>query len=71
MVRHEAAEAVGAIGCEDYENMMKKMEEEDPHIEVRETAHLAYQRIIFFKNRMGDEYQHNAFGSGSYAIIIN
>ena len=64
MVRHEAAEAVGAIGCPDFEEIMKKMEHDDPHIEVRETAHLAYQRIKFFKNLQGDKYQHNEFGSG-------
>merc|ERR1711990_1281618 len=63
VVRHEAAEAVGAIGCPDFEDIMRRMEKEDPHIEVRETAHLAHRRIKFFKEYMGEKYKFNDFGS--------
>jgi len=62
VVRHEAAEAVGAIGCPGYEELMEKMEKEDPHVEVRETAHLAHQRLKYFRES-GAKEEKNDFGS--------
>jgi len=63
VVRHEAAEAIGAIGCEKFEEWMETLEANDPDIEVRETAHLAHRRIKFFKEYMGEKYKFNDFGS--------
>ena len=64
VVRHEAAEAVGAIGCDGYEQFMADLEQNDPHVEVRETAHLAYQRLKFVKNATGQDFTSSDFGSG-------
>lgn len=44
MVRHEAAEAIGAIGLNESINYLKKFEK-DPVREVRETVELAIKRI--------------------------
>jgi len=63
VVRHEAAEAVGAIGLPDYEAYMERLEQEDPHVEVRETAHLAHQRIKFVRNATGKDFNSSDFGS--------
>ena len=68
VVRHEAAEAVGAIGCADYEQFMAELEQNDPHVEVRETAHLAYQRLKFVKNATGQDFTSNDFGSGKISV---
>ena len=64
VVRHEAAEAVGAIGLPDYEAYMEQLEKEDPHVEVRETAHLAHQRIKFVRETTGKDFTSSDFGSG-------
>lgn len=69
VVRHEAAEAIGAIGCEKFEEWMETLEANDPDIEVRETAHLAHRRIKFFKEYMGEKYKFNDFGSGKYFFV--
>jgi len=64
VVRHEAAEAIGAIAPPDLEQYLQKMEQEDKDVEVRETAHLAYERIKFY--RTNSEREHlwkNDFGS--------
>lgn len=44
MVRHEAGEALGAIGDKSVLELLKKYSE-DPLPEVAETCQLAYQRI--------------------------
>ena len=62
-MRHEAAEAVGAIGCPGYESYMEELEKSDPHVEVRETAHLAHKRLKFVKNQTGKDFTSSDFGS--------
>ena len=70
VVRHEAAEAVGAIGLPDYEAYMERLEQEDPHVEVRETAHLAHQRIKFVRNATGKDFNSSDFGSGEFCLGV-
>lgn len=65
VVRHEAAEAIGAIGPADLEEYLEMLEKQDKDIEVRETAHLAVQRIKFYREHKNDEaLWTNEFGSG-------
>ncbi|EEQ40502.1 putative deoxyhypusine hydroxylase [Clavispora lusitaniae] len=45
MVRHEAAEAMGAIGDSSSLNLLEKYFKEDPDIEIRQTCELAIERI--------------------------
>lgn len=45
MVRHEAAEALGALGDTESLELLKKYQEEDPSIEIRQTCELALDRI--------------------------
>lgn len=45
MVRHEAAEALGAIGNKRALDILKKFEKEDPLVVVRQTCELAIGRI--------------------------
>lgn len=45
MVRHEAAEAMGAIGDADCLAMLEKYFKEDPALEIRQTCELAIERI--------------------------
>lgn len=45
MVRHEAAEAMGAIGDSEYLNVLEKYFKEDPALEIRQTCELAIERI--------------------------
>lgn len=47
MVRHEAAEALGALGDLESVDMLKKAGVEDPHVAVRETCLLAVDRILW------------------------
>nr|NVI76102.1 nero [Cucujiformia] len=54
MVRHEAAEALGAIGSETALSYLQKYKS-DPVIEVAETCELALDRINWFKNVKGDQ----------------
>jgi len=64
VVRHEAAEAIGAIGPADLEEYLEMLEKQDKDIEVRETAHLAVQRIKFYREHKNDEaLWTNEFGS--------
>ncbi|XP_074316110.1 deoxyhypusine hydroxylase-B [Silene latifolia] len=50
IVRHEAAEALGAIGLETNVPLLKKSLSSDPAPEVRETCELALHRIEEMKN---------------------
>lgn len=45
MVRHEAAEALGAIGDQDSLAMLEEYFQNDPQIEIRQTCELAIERI--------------------------
>ncbi|KAK2665621.1 hypothetical protein Ddye_004195 [Dipteronia dyeriana] len=54
IVRHEAAEALGAIGIESNISMLKKSLVSDPAQEVRETCELALSRIEDLKTSGGD-----------------
>lgn len=45
MVRHEAAEAIGAIGDEKYLELLQQYYENDPAEEIRQTCELALERI--------------------------
>lgn len=45
MVRHEAAEALGAIGDEESLDMLESYFKNDPLIEIRQTCELAIERI--------------------------
>nr|NVI76085.1 nero [Cucujiformia] len=56
MVRHEAAEALGAIGSESVISYLEKYKN-DPAIEVAETCELALDRIHWCKNH--DEKNEN------------
>lgn len=55
IVRHEAAEALGAIGVEKNLPLLKKSLVSDPAPEVRETCELALHRIEEMKNNGADE----------------
>lgn len=55
IVRHEAAEALGAIGVEKNLPLLKKSLVSDPAPEVRETCELALHRIEEMKNNAADE----------------
>ncbi|KAL2321028.1 hypothetical protein Fmac_029997 [Flemingia macrophylla] len=48
--RHEAAEALGAIGSDDNVPLLKSSLDSDPAQEVRETCELALQRIQHLKD---------------------
>ncbi|CAI8614297.1 unnamed protein product [Vicia faba] len=50
IVRHEAAEALGAIGSDSNVSLLKRSLESDPAQEVRETCELALQRILNLKD---------------------
>ncbi|KAK0580505.1 hypothetical protein LWI29_002753 [Acer saccharum] len=54
IVRHEAAEALGAIGIESNISMLKNSLVSDPAQEVRETCELALSRIEDLKTSGGD-----------------
>ena len=60
IVRHEAAEALAAIGGEEVEATMRKYSE-DEVVEVRETCQLALDMINFRKNNK--KVASNEFGS--------
>ncbi|CBY24577.1 unnamed protein product [Oikopleura dioica] len=49
VVRHEAVEAIGAIGPPDYLALLKDLAVNDRDVEVRETSELAFDRIKFFE----------------------
>nr|NVI76162.1 nero [Cucujiformia] len=54
MVRHEAAEALGAIGSERALSYLEKYKN-DPIIEVAETCELALDRLLWLKNSGEDK----------------
>lgn len=54
MVRHEAAEALGALGDRDSLDVLERVLKEDPSLAVRETCELAIDRI---------KWQHSTAGS--------
>ncbi|GMM38610.1 deoxyhypusine monooxygenase [Saccharomycopsis crataegensis] len=51
MVRHEAAEALGALGDEDSLNLLTEFFKNDPLVEIRETCELAIERIKWQKEQ--------------------
>ncbi|KAM0845666.1 hypothetical protein ACQ4PT_056212 [Festuca glaucescens] len=55
IVRHEAAEALGAIGLEKSISLLKESLTADPAVEVQETCELALRRIEDQKNASGAE----------------
>uniref|UniRef100_A0ACD5YVI6 Uncharacterized protein n=1 Tax=Avena sativa TaxID=4498 RepID=A0ACD5YVI6_AVESA len=55
IVRHEAAEALGAIGLEKSISLLKESLTADPAVEVQETCELALRRIEEQKNASGAE----------------
>lgn len=54
IVRHEAAEALGAIGMDSVVSLLRNTSTEDPALEVQETCELALRRITEQKNN-GDD----------------
>ncbi|CAI9300675.1 unnamed protein product [Lactuca saligna] len=59
IVRHEAAEALGAIGLESNIPLLRDSLDSDPAEEVRETCELALARIQELKN-VGDTHTHQS-----------
>ncbi|WJX84047.1 deoxyhypusine monooxygenase [Trifolium repens] len=55
IVRHEAAEALGAIGSDSNVSLLKHSLNSDPAQEVRETCELALQRILNLKHDATDD----------------
>jgi deoxyhypusine monooxygenase len=55
IVRHEAAEALGAIGLDDNIPLLKNCLKKDPAQEVRETCELALRRLEERKHRSADK----------------
>ena len=64
VVRHEAVEAIGAIGPPDYLEMLKELAANDRDIEVRETAELAFDKIKFLEEHPDKQHlMKNRFNS--------
>ncbi|ORY87745.1 Deoxyhypusine hydroxylase [Protomyces lactucae-debilis] len=67
MVRHEAAEALGAIGDDRILAVLEKYERDDPLEIVRQTCELAIERIRWIKQQAGqaspEELQQSAYVS--------
>ncbi|XP_045799901.1 deoxyhypusine hydroxylase-like [Trifolium pratense] len=61
IVRHEAAEALGAIGLDSNVSLLKHSLNSDPAQEVRETCELALQRILNLKH---DDTNHDLTAPG-------
>lgn len=57
MVRHEAAEALGALGDLESLDDLKKVQENDPHPAVQQTAELAIGRINWAHSAKAQEEQ--------------
>lgn len=55
MVRHEAAEALGAIGDKDSLDLLKSYKKDDPSEEIRQTCELAIERINWENSSKPDE----------------
>lgn len=64
MVRHEAGEALGAIGCEESIEVLEKFAN-DPVIEVAETCQLAIERLKWLKSERSqtEELSRNPYSS--------
>ena len=62
IVRHEAAEALAAIGGEEALRWVKKYQE-DPSEEVRETCQLALAKLNLSREESEDEHEGNVWGS--------
>merc|ERR1712037_165308 len=62
IVRHEAAEALAAIGGEEALRWVKKYQE-DPSEEVRETCQLALAKLNLNREESEDEHEGNVWGS--------
>lgn len=64
MVRHEAAEAIGAIGDTDCVALLQQYYEKDPSEEIRQTCELAIERIKWEQSQKALELlQQSAFTS--------
>nr|BAN20673.1 conserved hypothetical protein [Riptortus pedestris] len=62
MVRHEAGEAIGAIGCESSLEILKKYAN-DPAPEISETCHLAIKRIEWLTTHPDIKYNKSVYSS--------
>ncbi|XP_058450936.1 deoxyhypusine hydroxylase [Malaya genurostris] len=62
MVRHEAAEALGAIGSNDVEDILVKFSS-DSIIEVAETCEIALSRIRWLQNKEAELVDNNPYAS--------
>lgn len=65
MVRHEAAEALGALGDKDSMDLLQEYYKNDPSIEIRQTCELAIERIKWENSEEGKKevLQQSAFTS--------
>ncbi|CDF88684.1 probable Deoxyhypusine hydroxylase [Zygosaccharomyces bailii] len=55
MVRHEAAEALGALGDKNSLDVLEQVRKEDPSLAVRETCELAIDRIKWQHSKTGSK----------------
>ncbi|EAT42309.1 AAEL006129-PA [Aedes aegypti] len=62
MVRHEAAEALGAIGASDVEQILVKYSK-DPVVEVAETCEIALGRVRWLQNKETNLVDNNPYAS--------
>ncbi|MCL4123305.1 UNVERIFIED_CONTAM: hypothetical protein GTU68_050847 [Idotea baltica] len=65
MVRHEAGEALGAIGCPSVEGLLERYSK-DPVVEVAETCQLALARLRWLKS---EESKSNNFNSEHFLSV--
>ncbi|KAF5784945.1 putative deoxyhypusine monooxygenase [Helianthus annuus] len=68
IVRHEAAEALGAIGLESNISLLKDSLDSDPAQEVRETCELALSRIQELKN-VGENNQSSTIEASPFLSV--
>lgn len=66
MVRHEAAEALGALGDVDSLALLQQYYENDPSIEIRQTCELAIDRIKWMQS---DKYKSEQLETSLYTSI--
>ncbi|XP_065160503.1 deoxyhypusine hydroxylase [Atheta coriaria] len=62
IVRHEAAEALGAIASEESTEILQEYSQ-DPTIEVKETCELALERLAFLQDEKNPKIEQNPYGS--------
>ncbi|XP_055636875.1 deoxyhypusine hydroxylase [Toxorhynchites rutilus septentrionalis] len=62
MVRHEAAEALGAIGASEVEEILVKYSK-DPVVEVAETCDIALGRVRWLRNKEKEFIDNNPYAS--------